>query len=307
MPSPSVLFPLAAALLWLQLWLALIPTWRDGDYYAYGWFVPPLALAFAWRRWQMVSRPVEPGAGQRSWDWRWSIGLGACVLAIMPLRLIGVSDPGWRPPILLQAGIVVLFTHLLLGKMRGAGFSRHFLPVTLFALVAVPLPWQLEQELVRRLTGVVVDLTREAFLLAGRPVEVLGERLTLDGEVVEVTDGCSGIRSLQSLGMAALFFGELLMLRIGGRLGLLAVAAFCAVAVNTARAFLLAEIHFSRGQAAADAAHDAVGHGAFALSALLLFLSAWLMQGHAADKRQIVRRRLAAPDAGVDSGTRESG
>jgi len=281
-------------LLWLQLWWSLIPTWRDGEYYAYGWFVPFLALGFALRRWQMVPGASDAPAADvnKSFGWQWGVFLIAALLLILPLRLISEADPGWRLPILVHAAIVFALTHLLLWRAFSMKLSLWLLPVTVFALTAVPLPWQIEQKLVRNLTGTVIDLTSETFLLLGRPVEVMGERLAMNGEMVEVTEGCSGIRSLQSLGMAALFFGELLLLGWGRRLALVGVAAALAVFVNTARAWWLAEIHFSKGAAAADAAHDAIGHAAFAVSAGILFGSAYLLQRRHIGRKQVVVRRV---------------
>lgn len=43
----------AVAALWLQLFCRAVPFWRFGEYYAYGWFVPPLAGFFFYRRWRM--------------------------------------------------------------------------------------------------------------------------------------------------------------------------------------------------------------------------------------------------------------
>jgi exosortase len=281
-------------LLWLQLWWGLIPSWRDGEYYAYGWLVPFSALGFAFRRWQMSGESGDVGGseGGRSLGWQWGLLLLVAVLLILPLRLIAEADPGWRVPLLLHALMVFALTHLLLWRSFSKKASLGLLPVTVFALTAVPLPWQIEQRLVRSLTGTVIELTREAFLLLGRPVEAIGERLAMDGQVVEVTEGCSGIRSLQSLGMAALFFGELLLLGWGRRLVLVGVAAFCAVFVNTARAWWLAEIHFLKGPAAAEAAHDGIGHMAFAVSAGILFASACLIRRRHVGRHQIVVKRI---------------
>jgi exosortase len=289
------MLPLTLILLWLQLYWSLIPTWRDGEYYAYGWFVPPLALSFAWRRWR-IWKEGAGSAGLLAVDrinWRSGGVLLAVVLVIIPLRMIGEADPGWRPPLLLHAALVCLLTHALLWRGGSRVLSLSMLPVTVFALTAVPPPWQIEQGMVRKLTDTVIHFTHELFLLLGRPVEVMGERLAMGNEIVEVTDGCSGIRSLQSLGMAALFFGELLLLSWARRLLLLVAAGICAVTINTARAWWLAEIQFSKGQAAAAAAHDGVGHLAFAASAAVLFGFAWLMQRRSTRQQTIVRRVLA--------------
>ena len=155
--------------------------------------------------------------------------------------------------------------------------SAFFLPVTVFAWSAVPYFWQLEQLMVRQLTGWVIGITREVFLLGGHPVERMGERLTMNGQVCEVTDGCSGIRSIQSLVMASLFFGELLWLKWPGRVTLVITALAAAVLCNTGRAWHLARVQFSQGTEAVHAAHDTAGHVAFAAAALMLFVMARLL------------------------------
>jgi len=274
----------AAGLLWLQLFVAVAPVWRESEYYSYGWFVPPLAAFFVWRRWSLARKaagwdgqcPDQPATDRGA-------GLGALALAgatvlLLPVvRLVELVDPGWRPPFLLHALVVAVGAHILLWAAGGRRMSAVFLPVTVFALSAVPYPWQVEQALVRNLTSVVVNTTSDIFVLAGKPVVALGDRLVMGADVVGVTEGCSGIRSLQSLLMAALFFGEAFWFGIGRRVALLAAAALAAPAVNILRAYALAWVHFTKGPDAAAAAHDAIGHGAFALAALILFAaSKWM-------------------------------
>lgn len=282
------------ALLWVQLFLALVPTWRHGEYYGYGWFVPFLAAGLAWRRWRSAGPLATPRSGPSRGLRLLSLLLVVAALLIVPLRAIGIADPGWRPPLLLHAAVVCAVTHALLWHTHGARRSLAMLPVTVFALSAVPYPWRVEQDLIRSLTGKVIAVTRECFLLTGVPVETQGERLVLGGEMVEVTDGCSGIRSLQSLVMVALFFGELFLLSVSRRMGLVFLAGLSAVVTNTLRAWWLARIHFQQGPEAAAAAHDGVGHVAFALGAALLWLSAWVLIHRGVGKRRLVVRKSQA-------------
>lgn len=282
------------ALLWIQLFLALVPTWRHAEYYGYGWFVPFLAAGLAWRRWRSAGPPTAPSSSTTRRLPLVSVLLLAAAVLIVPLRAIGIADPGWRPPLLLHAAFVCVVTHGLLWHTHGTRRSLAMLPVTVFALSAVPYPWRVEQDLIRSLTGKVIAVTRECFLLTGVPVETQGERLVLGGEMVEVTDGCSGIRSLQSLVMVALFFGELFLLSAWRRMGLVILAGLGAVLTNTLRAWWLARTHFQQGPEAAAAAHDGVGHVAFALGAALLWLSAWVLIHRGVGKRRLVVRKSEA-------------
>jgi len=287
------MLPLTLAALWLHFFWCLVPSWRFGQYYEYGFLVPLLAFGFAWRRAGMLGavaapQPWQPG---KLAD-RLLLALAAAgLLALIPLRVIETGDPSWRPPIVLHGLLVSAAVHLALARWRGWKVSAFFLPVSLFAWSAVPYLFQFEHSLVRHLTGFVVGLTHEVFLLSGQPVERIGERLALGSRAVDVTDGCSGIRSVQSLVMAALFFGELLWLRWPARCALVGTGLVAAVVCNTGRAWYLASVQFSRGEEAAHAAHDPAGHLAFAAAALVLYLAARLLMPRAAGNVVVVRRK----------------
>jgi exosortase len=280
----------AIGLIWLQLFWTLVPTWRFGEYYGYGWFVPVLAAALAWNRCRtMADTGADPPVPPTRISVSLAVGVMLALALIAPLRLVSIADPAWRPPLLLHALLVMALTHLLLWKRFTRRISLRILPVSLFALTAVPYPYQFEQALIHKLTGAVAGLAHEIFILTGRPVELLGERLSIGADVVEVSEGCSGIRSFQSLIMTALFFGELLLLSVPRRLLLIGVAAACSLGVNTLRAFTLAEVHFSRGKQVADKLHDVIGNSAFVISAAILFFAARCMLPSAPASRRVVR------------------
>jgi exosortase len=288
------------ALLWFQLFFTLIPSWRDGEYYEYGWFVAPLAIGLAWNRWQWLRESQGPppfvphGHGLRKLI---LLQLMLVLLVIAPMRVLLHVDPYWRLLLVGEALLVAATTHLLLGHFLGRRISLAFLPVTIYALTAVPYPTAIETALVTQLTRWVSVLACEIFLLAGMPVELSGERLAMGREVVSVNEGCSGIRSLQSLVMVALFFGEMLLLSLPRRVILLAVAASCALIINTLRAYHLANIHFTQGKEAFDRAHDMVGHVAFACSAVILYLAARLLLSSRRGSRQVRRIRVTTPNS----------
>ncbi|MFN0130120.1 MAG: exosortase/archaeosortase family protein [Verrucomicrobiales bacterium] len=298
-------------LLWVQLFAALTPVWKDGIYYDYGWFVPPIAAYFLWRRWQFVTPvSIDPTArtglpaasgmasaagnsirrAQRS-SWPVILACAAVLAAILWLCRVTFADsPGWRLPVWGHAAVVVVAHHGLLASTTGWKTSLSFAPVTLFALSTVPYPMRIEGPLVHQLADVVVAVTREVLLFLGLPVSVAGERLFLDGQQVAVTDDCSGLRSWQSLIMAGMFFGELLWLSWPRRIALLFLAAGAAVVTNMGRAGWLAWTSFQRGPDAMADGHDVAGHFAFAAGCLLLFLSALALRPRA---RTIVIRRPA--------------
>lgn len=264
------------AALWLQLFASCLPIWVASEYYTYGWYVPPAALLFFVRRWRdegfgrMELRPL-PG--------RWLAAIALILLLpLFVIRTLGYVDAGWRPPILLQALMVASLSHGLISLAAGWRRSLWFLPLTIFALSAVPHPYQIEQAMIQKFTAWVVDLSVGWFGLMDRPVSASGVRLESMGEVVEVSQGCSGIRSFQSILMASLFFGELFMLGVRMRGVLVVFALGVTLLVNAGRAIVLATIRFDRGEAAFDSAHDSVGFAAFAASAVMLLVAALFLR-----------------------------
>ncbi len=262
------MFPLAG---WIAVWVPAMMgaaySWRHGEYYDYGWFVPPVAIWLLFRRWQETTK--ASGLAERTWFPQ----LLLLVPWILVLRVLGNVDPGWRLPVGLLGVTAAVTGHWIFYRVRGFAFSLSFWKITLLMLSTIPWPTVVETGLVHGLTGKVVAFAAELFRLMGQPVEVMGERLSLQGMVVEVTDGCSGVRSFQSFLMATWFFAELQRLSVTNTMKLLLWGLVAAFAVNLARAFGLAQIRFTQGAEAAASAHDMIGLLGFLASASFFY---WL-------------------------------
>lgn len=266
--SHARLIPIVGVVaLWTPAMIAASHEWSHGIYYDYGWIVPPVALWLLIRRWIDLGGDVRlPG--------RWAV-IG-WILLLLPwftlLRVLGLVDPSWRMPIGLCGLTSALVTHGLIAKTRGWRVSRGFLWITLFLASALPLPSAVELRLVEGFTHSVILMTSQWFHFAGKPVEVVGDLLLLNGFTVEVAEGCSGVRSFQSFLMATWLFAELQRLRAARTLILLVFAVGAAFLVNVSRAYILADISFSQGREGFERAHDAVGLAAFLVSAALFYL-----------------------------------
>ena len=241
--------------------------WGHGEYYDYGWFVPPAAMWLMVRRWQALDEPVRLLSARM-------VLAGAALLLpwFLVLRVLGYADPSWRPPMILLGVTAAVASHGLLAAVRGVRASGGFVWITLLCMSALPWPSVVETRIVHHLTHGVVTAVAEVFQMLGKPVDVMGERLRLHEVTVEVTDGCSGVRSFQSFVMATWFFAELQSLRASRALILLACACGFAFGVNMARTYALAQIRFSHGQAAFDQAHDALGLVAFGVSGWFFYV-----------------------------------
>ena len=267
-PIPNAWLPLVGAVaVWMPAMIAASYAWRNSEYYDYGWFVPPAAIWLMIRRWQDGERVVTLPRTR-------AVAVAVAVLLpwFLVLRVLGNADPSWRLPISLLGVTAAGVSHGLIATTRGWRVSVGFGWLTLLWLSALPWPTVAETRLVHGLTQGVVTAVAELFQSLGKPVEVLGDRLVLRELTVEVTDGCSGVRSFQSFVMATWFFAELQRLRVVQTLCLLGCACVVALVVNIGRTYALALIRFSQGQAAFDRAHDWLGLLAFVISGLVFYM-----------------------------------
>lgn len=281
------------ALLWLQLYSACIYGWRFGEYYDYGWYVPPLLALCLYRlRKEWTAPAPKPAAA-------WLIVPGGIALfgVLALVRSINRADPRWTLPIWIQAAAVVAASLWLVHQLGGPRAMLRSIPLWIFACSAIPLPTAIEQAFIGHLTDTVISSAASLLALIGYPIEIIGDRLIVGGELVRVTEGCSGIRSAQSFLMISLFFGEWLRLRISGRVILVAFGFLSAWVFNSLRATTLAVIRVENGPAAFDEWHDPVGYLASIAGAGVLYGLALLIDHFKAGKRKarkvIVERRPA--------------
>ena len=277
--------PAALAVLWLLVFVTCSYGWRFGDYYDYGWYVPPLAVLLFLGRWREL--PEAPAAYPR--------GMTAAALLAAAgwaaARLLAHTDPAWRLPVWTLAAIATAAGCALVARAKGKAGVIALLPVLLFALSAVPLPSGAEKLLIGKMTDGVIEATALLLNLGGRPVTIWGDRMESLGEWVEVADGCSGIRSLQGFLMVGLFFGEWLRLPALHRVLLMLLSLAAVWLVNVARALSLAWLRFEHGEAAVSRWHDAAGGIAFVAGALAV----WWFAGKLEPRRRQPARAPADP------------
>lgn len=281
--APASWLPLLGVIaVWLPAMLAASYVWGHGEYYDYGWFVPPMAIWLTFRRWQQTNGPVS--LPRRCWV----LAIVALLIPwILMLRILGYADPSWRLPVSLLGFTAAVLSHWLLVASRGWRVSASFGWITLLWLSAIPWPSVVESGIVHHLTQSVVTAVAEIFQLGGKPVEILGDRLRLHQLTVEVTDGCSGVRSFQSFVMATWFFAELQRLSVSRGLVLLLLACGGAFLVNMGRTYGLAWIRFEQGEEAFHRMHDMMGLLAFLASGVFFYVvSGMLSTTH---RRKVVR------------------
>ena len=242
------------AALWFSTLNQLRVEWSVNAQYAYGWTVPFLALYLFAERWK--TRPAT--AAVRSW--KVPAGVVAVLgLMLLPLRVIQEGAPDWRLVSWAMAGVSLGLSLGLLYFAGGRPWLKHFVWPICFLLVAVPWPVPFEQGVIQRLMSAVATICVDALGWAGIPATQHGNVIEVSSGVVGVEEACSGVRSLQTTLMAALFLGELFRFGWARRLILLGGGLVLAFVCNAGRAFFLVWLSVSRGNEAIAKWHDAVG------------------------------------------------
>jgi len=250
-PWPSLLALLG---LWVLNVNQLHVEWSVNPQYTYGWTVPFLALYLFAERWK--SRPATEPFRFPALVVPLLALLGLCLL---PLRLIGEAAPDWRLANWAMATASVLVTLATIYYAGGRKWLLHFAIPVCFILVAVPWPVPLERMLVQKLMAIVSTTCVEALSFFSIPAVQQGNVIVISTGKVGVEEACSGVRSLQTTLMAALFLGELFRFGTIRRVVLLVAGLALAFLCNLGRSFFLVWVSAHEGPPSALKWHDSIG------------------------------------------------
>lgn len=263
--------------LWL-LPLALVAGWwvRDLSYqwaslvdYRFGPIVVMLAAYLIWERWP--TRPLNDSPASFGPSLALA-GLGFfCVLAAELYRIGLARTP--TSSMLLSIGCA-LFLAAQLRCLSGRRTLRHFLFPLLFFFIAVPVPKFFWNPVVFGLQGFVAMLNVETLRLMGIPAQRFAHIIQLPNTQVGVDEACSGVRSLQSSIMAALFVGDLTLQRWGWKVFFVIGGVLLAIAGNFGRSLYLSLTAYRHGPEALKAIHDTAGWSVLLFTAVGVVLLA---------------------------------
>lgn len=261
-----------------QFFLALAPNWSDGTYYDYGFLAPPLAAMFFAGRWSEMTYGMDPKDIIDSFYESlrspavWLTGLAAILFTVF-LRLMQTVDSSWRAPLYLHWVVVWGTTGILFLKALGFKRSISLIPIVIVTLLSVPLPSSLEFSLVHGLTEKVMETSVGLNRFMGFPLTMSGETIFANGIPLQVSEGCSGIRSFQSSIFAAFVIGEFLRLHWLSRLVTIVAGAAFAFIGNSARVVYLVRHAFKHGEENLQKLHDVSGYVSLTitLAAIIVF------------------------------------
>lgn len=244
--------------------------WEAMVEFQHGWLVVPLAGYLAWER--LIGCPKsQPSTSVR----------GPLLLALIgaPLVLVAelyknavASTPS--SSFALSLGCCCFITAILWAQ-HGWPVAKRFLFPLLFVFVAVPIPKILWNPVVLGLQGFITALNVETLNLLGIPAQRAGNLIHLPRGTVGVDEACSGIRSLQSSIMAALFIADLTLKRGGAKVFFFVFGIVLAVVGNFGRSLFLSLTAASKGVQAVEGVHDTAGWSVLIFTAGGIALLAW--------------------------------
>lgn len=267
---------LALAAMWIWTWLHLSLAWRSFPNYEYGFAVPFLALYLARQR--LASHPAPVGQP----------GIGGALLGLVAIggwagfflgELLRSVDPVWRPSGILMSLACTGLTAAWLVRLGGWRLLWVLAFPLAFTWTAVPWPTFAESWLTKGLKHFVTAVNVEILNLIGVAAEQKGNVIDLVNGTVVVDGACSGVNSLQSSLMIALFLGELFRFTVLRRIVLIGLAVLIAICGNIARTFTLAWLVHLQGEGAVETYHDSLGLIAIVAIYGAIIVVGWRMSG----------------------------
>jgi exosortase len=172
--------------------------WHNADY-SHGFFIPPIAAFFLWRKRQLLrSLPVRPA------NLGLLVGLGS--QAIFLVGYLGAEPFLQRVSLLFLVAGAVLY-------LRGWRMLWEISFVLLLLLLAIPLPALIFNSVALPLQLVASSLAERLLDFFRIPVFRDGNLLEIRGQTLNVAEACSGIRSLATLVTGGVIVGYFLPAR----------------------------------------------------------------------------------------------
>lgn len=245
--------------------------WRHNPDLQFGWIVVLLCGYLFWEAWQ--TRPEV--------DWKprvWAVPIGFAGLGLLFVVQIYQAFLGANAAstVGLALGLMLIIAANL-GVVFGWPGIRDFGMAFAFILIAMPMPSAVQGPVVGGLQSLVARFNVELLNLIGIPAQQIGSLIHLPNGTVGIDEACSGVRSLQSTIMAAIFIGYVSLKRNSLRLVLFGAGVILAIVGNIGRSLYLSLMAYWRGMDAIERVHDAAGWSVLAFTAAGVILLSWII------------------------------
>ena len=274
MTKRSLLPILLFGTLWGLLIQHLSVHWSVNPQYSFGWLVPFLVAYLLFQAWQERPAPA-PIEGVQGAAAKW-VAISAS-LAIFPTWLIEQPNPDWRLISWALGMEIILLSLCAVYWLGGWKWVRHFAFPVCFILTAIPWPTGLELLLIQNLMRAVAGGTVEVLCLFGIPALQHGNVIEVGTGMLGIDEACSGVRSLQSTFMAAVFLGQMHRCSFLRRLGLIGIGLGLALLCNLGRATFLAWEAARHGMESVAKYHDPAGFTILTICFVLVWIAALMI------------------------------
>lgn len=253
----------AATLMALMGIAATWEAWRDmfdwarlDEEYSHIFLVPVVALCMVWVR-RHRFRYCKPAG----------TGLGVLV------ALVGyaVYDYGYyHGTQSLWHGGAILVVLGCAASVLGRHMFFRFFPAIAVLIFLIPVPGLIRQRIALPLETWTAQISQHVFELIGVAVERSGNRLSINGQPVNIAEACNGLRMVFALILICYAFCFALPLRNSVRFVLLAVSPLATIFCNVLRILPTIWIYGYHSKAVGDVFHDYSGWLMLPISFLML-------------------------------------
>jgi exosortase len=158
-------------------------------------------------------------------------------------------------------------------------------------MILVPLPSIVEAMIAGKLTTLVSQGVAAILPMVGYPVDMTGNAMVVNGHVLDVAEGCSGLRSFQASLMLGIFLGEFYRLSGWQRLILAGVSVGLAFLGNGVRIYYLSTVAYREGPEAESKVHDTAGITAVTVVYALIGLTGWWLSREKVAGKVVITRK----------------
>ena len=258
----AVILPWGMMIAYLQFF------WTNSPQYQYGWLVVPLGMRLFVLRWNSLA------------DKQRTDGIGASGAAVLfavlvaPIWFIRQATTHWSVPGYGLTMLVVAYSFSVLALMGGWRLARQMAIPILFIFCAVKLPLGPEQWLIQSLSRFVAKASVEVLYLCGVSAMSSGNLVILSKGIIGISEACSGIHSLQSLFMIALFLGEERRMRSSLRFAMVGLGVALSLGFNILRILILSMVCLYNGMTDFEQWHDGAGWSILVVSlGIMIFVA----------------------------------
>lgn len=261
--------------------VALVERWINQEEYSHGFFIPLIALWFAWNRRQALVASL----GRANW-----LGF-AVMLASLGLLFLGEVTALFT---VIQLGFLLCLAGLVLAFGGWSLLRLCVLPIGLL-LFAIPLPYFVDAQLSWRLQLISSFLGVEFLRAVGYSVFLDGNVIDLGTYKLQVVEACSGLRYLYPLLSIGFLVAYLYRAALVWRAVLFLSTIPITVLMNSLRIAIVGMLVERWGSSMADGfLHYFEGWVVFLACLLILLGEVWLIERFT--RRRPMRDAISLPE-----------